>query len=247
MKAKNWQISLTIACIILGVLLSWQYQIQASSAKSGNENSTIINVIKDLEQKNSELQNEIAALNENIKQKKESSSQGAQVSSALQKTNEELRFLAGLTPVEGPGIRITLDDNNAGAKAIENSGKPYNPEEYIIHDRNLLYIINELKAAGAEAIAVNDQRIIERSTIRCVGTVILVNSARLAPPYVIEAIGNPDFLLPKMNTSDEITYLKSQGFPVSLTQETLLQLPPYVSMLKTDHLKPLTEEKESEK
>lgn len=246
MKPKNWQISLTIACLILGVLFSWQYQLQAASNQPGDENMTIINVIKDLEQENNELENEISALNESINKKKEESSHGAQLTSDLQKTNENLRFLAGLTPVEGPGIKITLDDNNVGAKAAENSGKPYNPEEYLIHDRNVLYIINELKANGAEAIAVNDQRIIERSTVRCVGTVILVNSARLAPPYVIEAIGNPDFLMAAMNESDEITYLKAQGFPISTTKEELLQLPPYVSMLKTEYLKPLAEEDENE-
>jgi len=245
-KPKNWQISLTIACLILGVLFSWQYQLQAASNQPGDENMTIINVIKDLEQENNELENEISALNESINKKKEESSHGAQLTSDLQKTNENLRFLAGLTPVEGPGIKITLDDNNVGAKAAENSGKLYNPEEYLIHDRNVLYIINELKANGAEAIAVNDQRIIERSTVRCVGTVILVNSARLAPPYVIEAIGNPDFLMAAMSESDEVTYLKAQGFPISTTKEELLQLPPYVSMLKTEYLKPLAEEDENE-
>ena len=68
------------------------------------------------------------------------------------------------------------------------------PNRYIIHYENLLYLVNDLRNAGAEGISINGQRIVVSSEIRCVGNVILVNTTRLAPPFEISAIGDPKAL-----------------------------------------------------
>ena len=65
---------------------------------------------------------------------------------------------------------------------------------YIIHDEDLLRVLNELRAAGAEAISLNDQRIVAMSEVRCAGPTVSVNNVRSAPPYVIKAIGAPKTL-----------------------------------------------------
>ena len=72
-------------------------------------------------------------------------------------------------------------------KIISNSD---NTNLYIIHDEDILKVINELRAAGAEAISLNDQRLISTSEIRCAGPTISVNNTRVAAPFVIKAIGN---------------------------------------------------------
>ena len=64
----------------------------------------------------------------------------------------------------------------------------------LIHDDDLLRVINELRAAGAEAIAINGERIVAMSEIRCAGPTLSVNNNRSAPPYEIKAIGNPNNL-----------------------------------------------------
>ena len=61
---------------------------------------------------------------------------------------------------------------------------------YIIHDEDVLKVINELRAAGAEAIAINDQRLTANSEIRCAGPTISINNTRISAPYEIKAIGN---------------------------------------------------------
>ena len=99
-----------------------------------------------------------------------------------------LQLLAGTTEVEGAGIEIVLDDSNIPKKANEN------PNLYIIHDEDLLRVLNELRAAGAEAISLNDQRIVAMSEVRCAGPTVSVNNVRSAPPYVIKAIGAPKTL-----------------------------------------------------
>ena len=99
-----------------------------------------------------------------------------------------LQLLAGTTDVEGAGIEVVLDDSNIPKKANEN------PNLYIIHDEDLLRVLNELRAAGAEAISLNDQRIVAMSEVRCAGPTVSVNNVRSAPPYVIKAIGAPKTL-----------------------------------------------------
>lgn len=98
---------------------------------------------------------------------------------------ERLNLLAGATEVFGPGLEIVLDDSNSAKKVGEN------PNLYIVHDEDLLRILNELRAAGAEAISINEQRIGAMSEVRCAGPTVSINNVRSAPPYKIKAIGDP--------------------------------------------------------
>jgi uncharacterized protein YlxW (UPF0749 family) len=98
----------------------------------------------------------------------------------------ELRILAGLTPVQGPGVRITLKDNPQTGQATPNS--PF--VAGMVHDYDILQVVNELRAAGAEAIAVNGIRITGYTPIRCVGPAIIIDGRPVPAPFVIEAIGD---------------------------------------------------------
>lgn len=95
----------------------------------------------------------------------------------------DLGAVTGFTPVVGEGIRIELD-NAAYA----------DPDTEHIRDSDLALLVNALWSAGAEAIAINGQRISPRTAIRNSGTAIEVNSMGIAPPYVVQAIGNNDTL-----------------------------------------------------
>jgi len=101
---------------------------------------------------------------------------------------ERVKSRAGETALEGKGVILTIDDSKQAVKAGENKNL------YIIHDEDLLRVVNELRAAGAEAISLNGQRLTAASEIRCVGPTVLVNETRLAAPFVISAIGDPQTL-----------------------------------------------------
>ncbi len=89
----------------------------------------------------------------------------------------------GFTPVTGQGIRIELDN-------AANS----DPDTEHIRDSDLALLVNALWTAGAEAVAINGQRISPRTAIRNSGTAIEVNSTGIAPPYSVQAIGDNDTL-----------------------------------------------------
>jgi len=241
-RVAGWQVNLTIVCVFLGFLLAWQYQVQASRQESSgtSQNTDLVSLIERMEMENQNLEVKIADLRQTIDSAQSRAEEGKSTLSSLEQTLRRLQVQAGLVPVEGPGIRILLDDNNAGAQAAKESGLPYNPEKFIIHDKDILYLVNELKAYGAEAIAVNGQRITNMmSDVRCVGTVILVNSTRLAPPFVIEAIGSPERLYEAVLTGSEYPYLKAREFPVSISQEELLTLPAHSGSINMQIARPV--------
>ena len=102
---------------------------------------------------------------------------GAYTSILLQELSEA-KILAGLTAIEGPGVIVTLRD---GA-------------DNVIHDSNLLIVLNELRDAGAEALSLNQQRIVATSEVRCAGSIVSVNNVRCGAPFIIQAIGDPQVL-----------------------------------------------------
>ena len=99
-------------------------------------------------------------------------------------SDDELKFLACKVAVEGEGIIITMNDS----ASLANNGE--NPNLYVIHDDDILRVINELRAAGAEAISINGQRLTATSEIRCAGPTLSVNNIRSAAPFEISAIGD---------------------------------------------------------
>ena len=133
-----------------------------------------------------------------------------------------LRYRAALVPLEGEGVIVRMDDSAKPVKAGEN------PNLYIIHDDDLLRVINELRAAGAEAVSINGQRLTGTSEIRCAGPTLSVNNVRSAPPYKIHAIGDPESLEKsiKMRGGVEDT-LKVWGIQIDVKKEEHVEVPAY--------------------
>jgi uncharacterized protein YlxW (UPF0749 family) len=229
-KYLQWKkyLPLTIACVVTGLLLTVTFRTQMAimNEKEVDKNKTIIEIIDNLESETEILENNIDSMRKEIEKiQKQQSPEGFLVS--LQNQVDQLKLLAGQTDVSGPGIIVVLEDNVSGADAAKtNNPELFNPEDYIVHDKNLLYLISEVRGQ-TEAIAINNQRLVPSSDIRCVGTVIMVNSSRLAPPYEIKLIGNPALLETAVLNSDEYAYLKSKDMPVSITRVDNINLSGY--------------------
>jgi len=182
MKKRGAQVSVAIVCIVLGILLSMQFrtiQDYNSSIRSDRAEDLSMKLNAVTEERNV-LAQEVVSLREKISKASSSDPDVSGLQEELQKAN----MFAGLAPVKGPGIVVTLDDSLRSPKAGED------PNNLLVHDTDILMVVNELKASGAEAISINGERVIAMSEIRCAGTTILVNSNKIAAPFVITAIGD---------------------------------------------------------
>lgn len=243
MKLAKWQIPLTIVLFISGILLVTALRALTASEQTPwhQKNKNLVSMIKTQEREIAELEADIEAKREDFDRSQRDLSAGKKELKSLQARLEKMRFLAGLTPVEGEGIIITLDDNRDDAQAAQSKNpEHFKPEDFLIHDKHILYIINELRVGGAEAISVNDQRIISLSDIRCVGPMILVNTTRLAPPYIIKAIGEPSKMTRVLESPEsEYNILKMAGFPVSLESNNRIEISPYKGSYQFSYAQPV--------
>ncbi|MFN8074401.1 MAG: DUF881 domain-containing protein [Kineosporiaceae bacterium] len=93
---------------------------------------------------------------------------------------------AGLSEVRGPGLRITLDDAPRGRPQAAGVG----PDDLVVHQQDVQAVVNALWAGGAEAMQLQDQRVITTSAVRCVGNTLILQGRVYSPPYVITAVGD---------------------------------------------------------
>lgn len=147
-----------------------------------------------------ELHSEIRGLNREYSDlskklgKYEGSGQGNK--SVLDTLNNELKdtkLFYGYSTVYGPGIKITINDRHQNI--YDNPDVMFD----ITHNWDLLYLVNDLKNAGAEAISINGKRIVGNTSITCEGLVIMVNGEYIVPPFEISAIGDPEALMYSLN------------------------------------------------
>jgi len=93
-----------------------------------------------------------------------------------------------MDPVHGPGLAVTLQDAQRDANG--RFPRDASPDDLVVHQQDIQAVLNALWSAGAEAIQMQDQRIIATSVPRCVGNTLLLNGRTYSPPYTITAIGN---------------------------------------------------------
>lgn len=214
---RNWQVSIALVCILLGIFLVAQLRTQqAKGPASLGRLDAISELYKHSEEQRELLELEVAKLREQLTEQEKASE------SAVAEELQKLRILSGLTSLSGPGIVLTLDDS----KLKGNEDAP--ADMYLIHYEDLLLVVNELFAAGAEAVSINGQRIITTSEIRCAGPTILVNSTRVTPPFEILAIGDAQTLQSSLEMRGGILEpMRPWGIQISITQKDQITVPPY--------------------
>ncbi|WP_027630954.1 DUF881 domain-containing protein [Ruminiclostridium cellobioparum] len=230
MKAKrvSRNISIALICVILGLALSWQFQSIRSNAKvmnleSQKKDDLVVKILN--EQKNNE--NLRAKLNElQVQLNKFESARGNSDENLKLLTDEiqKLKTVAGLTDVKGRGVTVTF--------AKEDSLN--------VEDDDLLFVLNELRATDAQALAINDQRIIDTTEVRVAGGYIMVNGRHVTPPYVIKAIVDPDNAVNALNMIGGALEKIKLFIDVHVEKSDNIEIPKISEeLIRTDKLKPV--------
>ena len=149
-------------------------------------------------------------------------------------TEEELNkinSLLGLTELTGEGVVITVEDSATASINDENLSNE------LVHNTDIIELVNELKNAGAEAISINGQRIISTSYINCVGSVITVNGEKLNSPFVISAIGNRASLSSITRPGSYIELMEEDGITVKVEKVSSVTIPKYKKIMTAKYMK----------
>ena len=143
--------------------------------------------------------------------------------------------IIGTSEVTGPGIIITLTDSKLDASSV------LDVSSLIVHYLDIYYIINELKNAGAEAISVNEQRVVPTTSIECGGNIITVNGQKIGSPFVIKAIGLPENLANLNRAGGYLSYMKSASIGVDLKKSNNITIPKYSGIINYKYAKSVEE------
>lgn len=119
---------------------------------------------------------------------------------------------AGLVPVDGPGVVVSLTD----APTTGNYPAEITPDDLVVHQQDVQAVINALWAGGAEAMMLQDQRVTATTAFRCVGNVLSLGGRLYSPPFKVSAIGDPDALRAALDRSPEIAIYKQYVQAVDL-------------------------------
>ncbi len=172
------------------------------------------NKYKELERAEEELEEERQKSTENnsyLEQKEEEIKQGNKV--------------IGMTEVTGPGVIVTLSDSKKDASTA------LNVSDLLVHDADVLSVINELKNAGAEAISINEQRLVPTSSIVCGGNIIEINGEKVGAPFEIKAIGLPEQLAALSRPGGYLEILKKATVGVDLKKSNSITIPKYTGVI----------------
>jgi uncharacterized protein YlxW (UPF0749 family) len=142
---------------------------------------------------------------------------------ALQEDVRRLELLAGTAGVQGPGVVVVLDDSPASRSPTGD------PNDLIVHERDIQTVVNALWASGAEAVAIAGEPLTATSAVRCAGNTLLLHGQVHSPPYVISAIGDPEALaadlLARPGMDRLLAAARSFGIELSVEDATV-SIPP---------------------
>lgn len=202
MKLNAKSILILVICFILSAAITLQLRTMASedSIAQGYMNSDLRDSLLKAEERYKAMQSQLSESTKELEKIRTESAKDVSTDK-----NDEINrnnMILGLTDVEGPGLVITAKDGTP-------TGAMDNMSLFLIHDADLREIVSELWNAGAQAISINDQRIVSSTCIMCAGNIISINNEKVNSPFVIKAIGNQESLYGIDRPGGYIQYMKA--------------------------------------
>lgn len=225
--------------LFIGALLTLQFRSSIPSATFFSDQLRAQqNLIDSYIEDQAFLKSRIVSLRGEISETQEKAQ--ASIQTVNLETLKELKQQLGLSSLRGPGVEIQVDDG-----LFVNRDNPDTVSQSLIHASDLRDIVNVLRAAKAQAIAINDQRIISSTPITSVGNTILVNNFHLLPPFTVSAVGDPELIMQRLNDPPSLPDLqkRAQDLNIQLSGEVKegLLVPEYTGNLSVRFISELQE------
>lgn len=234
MKNKNAYIAIGIVCIVLAAALTVQIrtmQGENSAVSQAFANSELKDTLLEWKEKSENAETDLEESIKKLEQLRDTSTANGNSSEEKQEELKKYNQILGLTDVTGEGIILTVTDSVQSSNAIDMNN-------LIIHDSDLRSLVNELSNAGAEAISINDERIVSTTAITCAGNVILINGNKVGSPFTIKAIGNQESLYGAITRAGGYTYgLKARSIQVETKKVNNIQISRYTGALTQKYAK----------
>ncbi len=225
-----------VVCLILGIMcliLTYGICVQIKTVNStnspistNNEENNLRNEVLKAKEKYDNKYQELEQAEKQLEEERKNATENNTELSNLEDQIKNKNKLLGLTEVTGQGVIITLTDSPTSM-----SSNFLDLNDALVHDMDILMVVNELKNAGAEAISVNDQRIMPTTAIDCDGNIIKVNGEKIGPEFEIKAIGLPERFVTLDRPGGYLYKLREWGIVTSLEKSNNITIPKYSGVI----------------
>ena len=199
-----WRFGVPLVCLLAGLLLAATHGVSGGSEIRRGDAPRLVDLVRQEQSSVARLSTEREALAATI-----DSTHGRSTSTALAamlRRSAELAGQAGLAPVHGPGLVVTLTDAQRDANG--RFPRDASPDDLVVHQQDIQAVLDALWSAGAEAIQMQDQRLIATSAPRCVGNTLLLNGRTYSPPYTVAAVGDATAMQAALAAAPLVTLYK---------------------------------------
>ena len=236
MNKKEIAIALGIMCMILTLILVIQIRTTNSAnqivKQTFSSNSLRDQVLK-WKERYDYTYSELELAEKKIEIVRQKASENTEGSTEKEEELKKNNILIGLTDVSGEGVIVTLKDN----PNVSLDSTILDPSMVIVHFGDILGIVNELKNAGAEAISINDQRVVSTTSITCEGNVINVNGEKISSPFVIKAIGSSIYMHSALTRPGGTIENLNQYIQASVKQSNNITIKKYTGIINPKYMK----------
>ena len=198
-------------------------------------NTDLVSLVQSQARRNTELTSQLTVVRKEVDGLAARGNERSDLASEL--SREERRV--GLTAVSGPAVTVTLDDapSSVAANGIE-------PDLLVVHQQDIQAVVNALWSGGAEAMTIQEQRVISTTAVKCVGNTVVLHGIPYAPPYVISALGDHARLRDALAKSEPIQiyqqYVAAYGLVFREESELNAEFPAHEGSLDLVHARPYT-------
>ncbi len=231
----SWQVTLAIALLALGFLIAAQLSAEGPRIRyTSQERAPLVETVLGLQEQQEALKAKILDIRTQIGAAEGELPASAAQEKALNAELERARIAAGLVQLTGPGIAFRLEDADAAIGGA--------PADGLVTARDVRILVQELWLAGAEAISINGERAVATTAILDIGNSILVNSAYLAPPYEVRAIGPADLYERITSAASFVEFVQRRidpaGLRLSFAELEAVTVPAFAGTVSGRYLRP---------
>lgn len=234
-RPSTWSLLVPVVAILAGVLFATSGSVaQGRSLRS--DAAGLPDIIREQTKDNARMTEELETLGAEVEKLTIGGAPGNAEVEELKRKGDALGWAAGRTAVAGPGVEVQLTDSKL---PVDQLPEGFSVDDIVVHQQDVQAVVNALWAGGAEAMMIQDQRIISTSAVRCVGNTLILQGRVYSPPYRIRVIGEPARLRDMLTQSPEVQiyreYVRAVGLGYEVRSSGRFEFPAYAGSITPDY------------
>ena len=239
-RPSGWAVLVPLVALAAGLLFATSERTAQGTDLRGGGVVELSGLIAQRNDAIARQQEELAGVQRQIQQLTKQAATRDGAVAAAQSSGDAGALSAGLVGLTGPGVEITLDDAPPRPDGTLPAGA--RPDDLVIHQSDVQAVVNAVWAAGADGVAVMNERLVETSAVRCVGNVLLLQGRTYSPPFVITAIASGSAVRAQLAASPQVAILQQAvdafGLTFTVHDRSSISLPAYTGPVDMQYATP---------